>query len=144
MSSVRTDTTSDALREMFKEIDGMQTSPLTAQELKMAKDATSRSLAGLFETMRATVDTTSGLFTYDLPLDFYATLPAKVDAVTTPDVEQVAKQYFVPGHMFVVVVGNRQKIEAGLEGLNLGKIQLTSFEGTPAPAATKAASPGGK
>ena len=144
MSSVRTDTTSDALREMFKEIDGMQTSPLTADELKMAKDATSRSLAGFFETMRATVDTTSGLFTYDLPLDFYAALPSKVDAVTTPDVEQVAKQYFVPGHMFVVVIGDRQKIEAGLQGLNLGKIQLTSFEGKPAPAATKAASPGGK
>jgi zinc protease len=144
ISSVRTDTTSDALREMFKEIDGMQTSPLSAEELKLAKDATARSLAGLFETMRATVGTTSGLFTYDLPLDFYTTLPFKVDAVTTPDVEQVAKQYFVPGRMFVVVVGDRQKIEAGLEGLNLGKIQLTSFEGIPAPAAGKAASPGGQ
>jgi zinc protease len=143
MSSVRTDTTSDALREMFKEIDGMQTSPLTADELNMAKDATSRSLAGLFETMRATVNTTSELFAYDLPLDFYTTLPSKVEAVTTPDVEQVAKQYFAPGHMFVVVVGDRQKIEAGLQSLNLGKIQLTSFEGTPA-AAAKAASPGGK
>jgi zinc protease len=144
MSSVRTDTTSDALREMFKEIDGMQTSPLTPDELKMAKDATSRSLAGLFETTRATVATTSDLFTYDLPLDFYSTLPAKVDSVTPSDVERIAKQYFVPGHMFVVVVGDRQKIESGLQGLNLGKIQLTSFEGTPAQDAAKAASTGAK
>ncbi len=138
-SSVRTDTTSDALREMFKEIAGMQTTPVTPAELNMAKDATSRSLAGLFETMRQSVFTTSGLFTYDLPLDFYSTLPKKVDAVTAADVERISKQYFVPEKMFVVAVGDRQKIESGLQQLPLGKIQLTSFDGTPADAA-KAAS----
>jgi zinc protease len=140
-SSVRTDTTSDALRAMFKEIEGMQTSPITPAELKMAKDATARSLAGLFETMPQSVDTTGGLFTYDLPLDFYSTLPSKVDSVNTADVVRVAKQYFVPGKMFVVVVGDRQKIESGLQQLPLGKIQLTNFDGTPASRAAKAASP---
>ncbi|HEY1676980.1 MAG TPA: pitrilysin family protein [Candidatus Sulfotelmatobacter sp.] len=138
-SSVRTDTTSDALREMFKEIAGMQTSPVTPAELKMAKDANARSLAGLFETMRQSVFTTSGLFTYDLPLDFYNTLPAKVNAVTAADVERISKQYFVPAKMFVVVVGDRQKIESGLQQLPLGKIQLTGFDGLPATGGAKAA-----
>ena len=138
-SSVRTDTTSDALREMFKEIAGMQTSPVTPAELKMAKDANARSLAGLFETMRQSVFTTSGLFTYDLPLDFYNTLPAKVNAVTAADVERISKQYFVPEKMFVVVVGDRQKIESGLQQLPLGKIQLTGFDGLPATGGAKAA-----
>lgn len=142
-SSVRTDTTTDALREMFKEIAGMQTLPVTSDELKMAKDATSRSLAGLFESRTATVSTTSNLFTYDLPLDFFSSLPGKVDNVAVSDVEHVAKQYFAPEHMFVVVIGDRQKIEAGLQGLNLGKIKLTSFEGTPAGASEKPASSGG-
>jgi len=141
-SSVRTDTTSDALREMFKEIDGMQTSPLSPAELKVAKDATARSLAGLFETTGASVDTFAGLFTYDLPLDFFSMLPSKVDNVTISDVERVSKQYFVPGKMFVVVVGDRQKIEKGLQQLPLGKIQLTGFDGTPASDSAKAASPG--
>jgi zinc protease len=139
-SSVRTDTTSDALREMFKEIAGMQTMPVTPAELNMAKDATSRSLAGLFETMRQSVFTTSGLFTYDLPLDFYSTLPRKVDAVTAADIERISKQYFVPEKMFVVAVGDRQKIESGLRQSPLGKVQLTSFDGTPATDAAKAAS----
>ena len=141
-SSVRTDTTSDALREMFKEVDGMQTSPLSPAELKVAKDATARSLAGLFETTGASVDTIAGLFTYDLPLDFFSILPSKVDNVTISDVERVSKQYFVPGKMFVVVVGDRQKIEKGLQQLPLGKIQLTGFDGTPASDSAKAASPG--
>jgi len=137
-SSVRTDTTSDALREMFREIAGMQTNPATPAELQMAKDATSRSLAGLFETMRQSVSTTSQFFVYDLPLDFYNTLPAKVDAVTAADVARISKQYFVPEKMFIVAVGDRQKIEGGLQQLPLGKIQLTSFDGTPTET-TKAA-----
>jgi hypothetical protein len=49
-------------------------------------------------------------------------------------VERVARQYFVPGKMFVVVVGDKQKIEAGLQGLNHGKVQLASFYGAPATA----------
>ena len=139
-SSVRTDTTSNALREMFKEVEGMQTSPITPAEMTLSKDAAARSLAGRFETTQETVGTTSELFTYGLPLDFYSKLPAKVDAVTEQDVERVAKQYFVPGKMFVVVVGDKQKIEAGLQGLDLGKVQLTSFDGSPATAAAAGAS----
>jgi hypothetical protein len=30
-------------------------------------------------------------------------------------VERVAKQYFAPGKMFVVVVGDKQKFDAGLQ-----------------------------
>jgi zinc protease len=106
--------------------------------LTLSKDAAARSLAGRFETMQETVGTTSERFTCDLPLDFYSKLPAQLDAVTPQDVEPVAKRYFVPGKMFVVVVGNKQKIEAGLQGLNQGKVQLTSFDGTPATASAAA------
>ena len=134
VTSVRTDSTVDALREMMKEIEGMQTVPLTPGEMSLSKDAAARSLAGNFETMPRTVDTTSELFTFELPLDFYDELPAQVEAVTTQDVERVARQYFVHSKMFVVVVGDRQKIESGLQGLDMGKVQLISFDGTPAAA----------
>lgn len=137
-SSVRTDTTPDALREMFNEVQGIETSPITPAEMTLSKDAAARSLAGRFETTQENVGTTSELFTYDLPLDFYSKFPAQVDAVTPQDVERAAKQYFFPGKMFVVVVGDKQKIEAGLQGLNLGKVQLTSFDGTPATASAPA------
>ena len=110
-SSVRTDTTPDALREMFNEVQGIETSPITPAEMTLAKDAAARSLAGRFETTQENVGTTSELFTYDLPLDFYSKFPAQVDAVTPQDVERVAKQYFVPGKMFVVVVGDKQKTQ---------------------------------
>jgi len=140
VTSVRTDTTSDALREMFKEIEGMQTSPLSASELSLSKEAAARSLAARFETMPNTVATTSDLFIYSLPLDFYNKLPGKVDAVTAADVERVSKQYFVPGKMFIVAIGDKQKIERGLQELNMGSVQLTNFDGTLAKAGAPAGS----
>jgi zinc protease len=140
VTSVRTDTTSDALREMFKEIEGMQTSPLSASELSLSKEAAARSLAARFETMPNTVATTSDLFIYSLPVDFYNKLPGKVDAVTAADVERVSKQYFVPGKMFIVAIGDKQKIESGLQELNMGSVQLTNFDGTLAKAGAPAGS----
>ena len=50
----------------------------------MVRDATARSLTGLFETTKTLVETTAGLFTYDL--DFCSTLPSKVDSLTTSEV----------------------------------------------------------
>jgi len=36
----------------------------------------------------------------------------------------------------VVAVGDKEKIESALQGLNMGKVQLTNFDGTAAkPAA---------
>ena len=98
--------------------------------MTLSKDAAARSLAGRFETTRKLWVTTE-LFTYDLVLDFYSKLPAQFDA-DPRDVERVAKQYFVRGKMFVVVVGDEQKIEAGLQGFNQGKVQLTSYDATAA------------
>jgi zinc protease len=133
-TSLRTDTTSPAIREIFKEVDGIRAAPLSPQELTLAKDYNSRSLAGYFETTPKTVETTAGLFTYGLPVDYYRTLPAKIDAVTAGDVQRVANQYFVPGRMLVVAVGDRAKIEDGLKNLSLGKVELTNYEGEPVQA----------
>ena len=41
-----------------------------------------RSLAGLFETTSQSVGSVGELHVYGLPLDYYGTLPARIDAVT--------------------------------------------------------------
>jgi zinc protease len=130
-SSVRTETTAPALKEIFSEIQKFDAAPVTAAELAMAKDSIARSLAGQFETMPVTVQSTTALFVYELPPDFYRKLPAAVDAVTAAGVQRVANRYFVPEKMVVVAVGDRQKIEEGLKATRLGAIVPTSFEGEP-------------
>ena len=132
-SGVRTNVTAPAVKEVFSEIERMRTTRMTDDELKTAKDSFSRSLAGLFETTGRTVGTIGNLFIYDLPPDFYSTLPARIDAVTAADVQRVAEKYLKPDSTVVVAVGDRGKIEPELQKLNMGSIEARDLDGKPVP-----------
>jgi zinc protease len=131
----RTDATGDSVKEIFSEVERIREEPLSAGELHMAKDYISRSLPGLFETSPSAAFSVGQLFLYDLPLDYYRTLPAKVDAVTAADAERVAAKYLQPENMVVVAVGDRVKIEPQLEKLEIGASEVRDFEGNPVSAA---------
>ena len=130
-SSVRTDVTAPALQEIFREIELMRAGPVTADELKTAKDSIARSLPGLFETTPQAAASTGVLFVHQLPLDYYSTLPAQVNSVTTADVQRVATQYLKPPQMVVVAVGDRKKIEPALKELDVGPIEERDLNGRP-------------
>ena len=130
---VRTNVTAPAVKEVFSEIDRMRTTRMTDDELRTAKDSFARSLAGLFETTGRTVGTIADLFIYDLPQDFYSTLPTRIDAVTAADVQRVAEKYLRPDSTVVVAVGDRSKIEPELQKLNFGSVEARDLDGKPLP-----------
>ncbi len=140
---IRTDATAPAVREVFNEVERLRSEPVTPEELALAKDSIARSLPGLFETTVSTASTIGSLFVYNLPLDYYRSLPAKIDAVTAADVQQMAKKYLTPESMVVVAVGDRAKIEPELKKLDLGASEVRDFEGNPV-AAKAAAAPSGQ
>jgi zinc protease len=129
--SVRTDVTAPATREIINELERIRSSDVTAEELKISKDAFARSLPGLFETTAQTVGSISQLFVYNLPLDYYRQLPARIDAVTTADIRRVAGKYLTPDSMVIVAVGDRSRIEAEMRKLNLGNLEVRDLEGNP-------------
>ncbi|MFO1400951.1 MAG: pitrilysin family protein [Steroidobacteraceae bacterium] len=128
-TSVRADATAPAVREIFKEIERMRASPVSDAELSLARDSFARSLAGLFETTSQSVGSIGEIYVYGLPLDYYGTLPASIDAVGAADVQRVAQQYLAPEKMAVVAVGDRKLIAPGLVELKLGPVELRDFEG---------------
>ncbi len=130
-AGIRTDVTAPAVEETFKELERIHTSPLSADEMKLAKDSFALSLAGLFETSARTARTVGDLFAYDLPLDFYKQLPAQIGAVTAADVQRVAAQYIHPESAVVIAVGDRSKIESELKKLSIGPVELRDYEGNP-------------
>jgi zinc protease len=121
-SMVRTDVTAPAVKEVFNEIEKMRATPPAADEMKMAKETFERSLIALFETTQQSASSLASLFVYGLPLDYYRTLPPKIQAVDAAAVELAAKKYLSPQSMEVVVVGDKSKIESGLKELNLGPV----------------------
>jgi zinc protease len=109
--------TAPAVRELFREIDRIRDSEVSADELTLAKSAWAPSLAGEFETTAKIAATEGDLFIYGLPQDYYGGLAKQIDAVSAADVERVATKYLHPESMVVVAVGDRARIEPELEKL---------------------------
>jgi len=126
---VRTDVTAPAAKELMSEIRGFPGKPSTAEELAAAKEASTRSLPGRFETAAATAGAMDSIFLYNRPLDYYAKLPAKYDAVTDADIARAAKDYLHPDHLVLVTAGDRSKIEPGLKDAGLGPVEVRDVSG---------------
>ncbi len=126
---VKTDVTAPAAKELLAELKRIQTELPTAEELKMAKDASIQSLPGQFETTNATAAAMSSIFLYKRPLNYYATLPDAFRAVTAEDVAKAAKADVHPDHLVIVAVGDKSKIEAGLKEVNLAPIEYVDVSG---------------
>ena len=123
-TSVRTDVTAPAVKEIFFEIERMRTSEVTPEELQTAKDSISRSLPGLFETTPESASSIGQLFVHGLPLDYYHELPEQIEHVSAPLVHRVARTYLSPEDAVIVAVGDRGRIERELEKLDLGPIEI--------------------
>jgi zinc protease len=130
-SGVRTDVTAPAVTEVFKEVKRMRETTLTPEELSLAKDSIVRSLPAEFETSARVTGSTANIYIYDLGRNYYTELPAKVSAVTADNVKAMAEKYVVPEKLIVIAVGDRAKVGAELQKLNLGPIELRNADGLP-------------
>jgi zinc protease len=128
-AAVRGDATGPSIEEVLKEVTKIRDGGVTAEELRMAKDSIVRSLPANFETTGSTAGTMASIYLFDLPLDYYQTLPARIEAITTNEVLDVAKKHLVPERMVVVAVGDRSKIESQISKLNLGTIAFRDADG---------------
>jgi zinc protease len=128
-SDVRTDVTAPATIEVFNELRRMRETQLTPAELALSKDSIARSLPGRFERGTDAAASFAELFTYDLPLDYFSSLPARINAVTVEQAQAIAQKYIVPEKMIVLAVGDRAKIEEDMKKLNLGKAEIRDTDG---------------
>ena len=71
------------------------------------------------------------IFIYGLPLDYYAKLPGRFEAVTPEEVSKAAQTDVHPDQLVLMAVGDRAKIEPGLKELNLGPIEYRDTSGNP-------------
>jgi zinc protease len=132
VAQVRTDVTAPATEQLFKELEGINTRPLSDAELRLSKDSIIRSLPGNFESASGVNSQLANLWLFNLPIDYYATLPAKIEAVTSADAQAAAAKYIRPANLLVIEVGDKSKIESTLTDLKLAPV--TPWSEAPAPA----------
>jgi predicted Zn-dependent peptidase len=132
-AGVQTDKTSEALKEFFNELNGIQ-QQVPADELTRAKNYVALRYPSGFE---ATTDISRRIeeaIVYRLPDDYFAKYVQNIQAVTAADVQRVARQYVQPARVQVVVVGDRKVIEPGIRALNLGPIKAMTIDDVFGPA----------
>ncbi|MBP1636170.1 MAG: peptidase domain protein [Acidobacteria bacterium] len=132
-AGVQTEVTADALREFFKELNGVL-EPVPEDELSRAKNFVALSFPGEFETTRDIAAKLEAMAVYRLPADYFSTYVDRIQAVSAADVRRVAQKYITPGRFTVVVVGDRKTIEAPVRALKLGPVTVMSVDQALGPA----------
>jgi zinc protease len=112
----------------------MRGSPMTTEELAMAKDSLVRSLPSDFQTSGNVTASTANIYIFDLGLDYFSKYPERLSAVTIEQAKAAAEKYLAPDKMVVVAVGDRAKIQPALQKLNLGSPEIRSADGSIASA----------
>ncbi len=131
--SIFSDKTDAALIEFMKELKGVNGErPITDEELKTAKESLIQGLPARFASVTAISNSITTLAVQGLPEDYYQTYAAKVSAVTKEDLQRVAKKYIDMGHLAIVIVGDRSKIESTLKATNIAPITILDIDGNPA------------
>jgi len=128
-ADVQADATGASIEEILNEAAKMKASGLTAEELALAKDSIVRSLPASFEATYDMAGTLASIYIYDLPIDYYRTLPVRVEAITQAEVLAAAQKHLTPDRMVVVAVGDRSQIEPQISKLNLGTIVYRDADG---------------
>ncbi|MGH7545375.1 MAG: M16 family metallopeptidase, partial [Gemmatimonadota bacterium] len=137
-AAVQTDKTKESLVELTKELNGIVgPRPPTADELDRAKKSRTLTLPGSWETNNAVLGSLADIVEYGLEEDYYDTYADRVRALGVRDVSAVADKVLRPDRVIWVVVGDKEKIEAGIRELRLGPVHEIDADGNPKAATSE-------
>ena len=123
--AVQTEVTKESVVETLKEYNEIRGSrPISEEELENAKAAILRSFPANFERPGAIMGQILQIVQFDLPGDYLQTLRASVEKVTLEDVHRITHELIRPDRLKILVVGDRQQIEAGLRELDIPTVIL--------------------
>ena len=105
-AEVRTLVTGDSLKEFFYELNRIRDEAVSEKEIADAKSY----LTGVFplrlETQEGLVDQLLQIRMFGLPTDYLETYRSQIQAVTTAQVQEVARKYVRPDEAAIVIVGD--------------------------------------
>lgn len=138
-AAVQTAVTDKALVEFMKELTQIRDG-VSGEELERAQNFLALRFPERFQAVGSIARQLSELVAHDLPLDYYNEYLRRILAVTAADVQRVARQHVDPERMVIVVVGDREKIEAGVRALKVGPVRTLTIDDVLGPAPVVAAS----
>jgi zinc protease len=129
---VQTDKTRDSILEIRRELDDISSSrPVSLKELELVQQNLTLRLTGQWETDQGVAQSLTEIVASKLPLDYFDTYPARVNALNEADLKRVAVEVIKPPRFVWTVMGDRSKVAPQLEAMGL-KVKLIDADGLPA------------
>ncbi len=125
-AAVRNDVIAPALEEIFKEIERIQTEPLTDEEINDARDGIVGEWVFGLETYQDFVEAVASYKIRGVELDRLNKWLGHIKDVSTDDVLDIANKYIHPEDFIIVVVGDANEIQEQLD--TLGDVTLLEAE----------------
>ncbi len=118
--------------EIVKEFRGLSGDRrVTPEELSDTQQYLTLRYPREFETISQIAGKIGELVAYDLPADTFNTYMPSIRSTTVESITAAAKKYIRPDRMLYVIVGDVDKIDAGIQELNLGEIHYLDLTGKP-------------
>ena len=108
-TSVNAENTGNALREIFKELNGVKEG-ITTGELEFAQSSLVRKFPSNFETNRHIAANISTMIIHSLPDDYFNSYLDNIRQVTISDVNKSAVDSVFPDDALIVVAGDKNTI----------------------------------
>ncbi|MEM6562027.1 MAG: insulinase family protein, partial [Planctomycetota bacterium] len=120
--ATKPESAADAITSSFEVLEKMIAEPVTVEELEEAQQI----VAGFMVMQTQTIGQQAGrrvtIELNDYPIDYYDTLPARVNEVTLDDVQAVMAEHVDPSKFTIVIVGPAEKIKPQLE--SMGQVEV--------------------
>jgi zinc protease len=130
-TSVRTDATAPALKEVVAELDGLAgDKPFTAEEISVARGAEAKSYPETFEAPSSIVEIVSEIAEFDLPPDYLETYLERLQAPKPEEISRSMTEVVKPRQRLILIVGDRKSVEPELRRAGFRQIQLVDPNGT--------------
>lgn len=126
-TSVRTEVTEPALRDLLGEISTLRDAAVSDEELADAKRSMIASFALSLESPAQLVTYAVTRLRYKLPADYWDRYAERVNAVTKEQVQAAARKYLAADRLQIVAVGDPAKVADTLK--KLGTVERYDTEG---------------
>jgi zinc protease len=123
-AAVQTEVTVDAIRELLGQLDGIRAAAPSDEELADVRNFLVGVFPLRFETTSGIAAALEPLAVYDLPDDYWHAYRSKLEAVTTSDVLDAARELVRPAEALILLTGDAARVRADLEAAELGPVEV--------------------
>ena len=123
-AAVQTEVTVDAIRELLGQLERMRADAPGSDELAEVRDYLVGVFPLRFETTAGIAAAIEPLAVYDLPDDYWHTYRSRLEAVSTHDVLDAARELVRPDEALILLTGDAGRLRDELGSAGLGPLEV--------------------